>query len=255
MTQTDSQEIQNQDLLTTTLSQNQVKVEFNEARARELLDHIISRPLLVIDHDEVMNKARNFVSNWFIQEAARSYPMISSEVFERKRKISYGTRILEIPLLFKIPLNEIKGKGHSVLQVDNKGFDYAQYHIQAETPELTTEVREAYIKALFFNADLTKRAYTDPLIQKILATDRTFKSPYDAEFSIIWAPEKVEVNKVTPVPRDPALIMSYTQYAYFCIHKWDIPGEYPLEAMLKEFITSFPQATVSKQDRVEDIPF
>ncbi len=243
--ETEAQAAQTQDLLTATLKQGQVKVEFDEARARELLDYIISRPLLVINHDKVIERARNFVSNWFIQEAARSYALISPEVFDRKRKITQNNK-LEIQLLFRVPIQEMDEKEHVVLDIDG-GYSHGRYQVKAEIPELTYEARDAYIKTLSFNADLAKRAYADPLIQKILATDRRIKTPYEAEFSVIWAPEKVEVDKVTPVPRDPALVMSYSQHAHFRVYQWDAPGEYPLEAMLKEFITSFPQATLKKE--------
>ena len=233
-------------LLTTTLEQGKKMLHFDEGKARAALEDILRQPLFPEERQQVMNAAVHFASYWFTSRFAQRYQLLSPDIFKLTRTVinEEGYQI-QIPTLFSVHIDHIKG-GVAIHRTENiecegkRGSDRQKLRVSAVVPEYPIEARAAYIAAQQFTCELTRLAYEDPLLQRILEVSRHERGnndslfPYTAETIMIWAPEQVEISKIwQDPPRDPALVMVYNGN-HFVIHVWDCAEERPIDAFIRE---------------------
>ena len=237
-----------ENILVDTLAENQQRLEFDEAQAREALERILTQPLLPVERDQIVRQARNFAASWIVTRVASRYDFVSKEIWGLKREMVYGNSSLTVPTLFRAKMGENLEKG--VAEIDASGKDIyghaKQFKVRAEVPTITDEAREAYIKAVRYSAQITSRAFRDPLVGRIMSTQK-IPLPVNSTYSLVWAPDKLVVEDVTPVPIDPAIIMTYEDLN-FVVYKWDIDNERPISPLLKNFQESFKWGSIQKPE-------
>ncbi len=236
----------------TGLKKHSGDIVFETDKARKMLEEVLNHPFTPFEKsatEKLVQQARLFAGYWFMQNINQRYAYISSELFKLNRRFKHlnerGSNIeLETPMIWSVDTG-FAGSVEKIAKrvVRYEGYYSGEFELQAEIPTLPIEAQEAYLKALRFNIDLTKRAIDDPLMKKIIIGGKYGNNllPINSRFKIIWAPEIVQIKEIAPVPKDPALILNYEDDARFLVYKWDAPNERPLEDLLREFTTSFPK--------------
>lgn len=233
-------------LLVEALDSHRARMEFDEMSSREALEKILSQSLLPFEREIITNHAKQFAMGWMGSRLTPKYDLVSREIWDLKREVPYGEsgKGVKVPTLFRVNLDKLPEDGLYKIRVSNSSYHSENFDIQAEIPELTPEARRAHFDAIRHCASVTQEAFEDNLVGRILASNRDFPLPIDATYHLIWAPEKVELKRVTPVPYDPAIIMSYAG-ANMVVYQWDGANERPLGPMLKNFQEEFKFAKLS----------
>lgn len=207
--------------------------------SRTILEQAYHAPMHPKEREKVEQFSSRYAVCWFMRELAQKYTLLSPEILELTQTIkSDGGYDMKIPVLWNAQTKYVKPSTAVTYKTTEERRQY-QYEIKVYPPELTIEARQAEAEALVYSCELVKKAMQDSLLKEILDKDslqtkRTIKLPYEAEFKLVWAPEKFELKKIIPPPTDPAIFMDY-QEQLFLIHQWDIPEERSLEAILRNY--------------------
>ncbi|MEK6886821.1 MAG: hypothetical protein AABW88_03235 [Nanoarchaeota archaeon] len=233
-------------------------LDFNEDQARELLKEMLVQPLLPPEREQIDEYVVKYAVCWFIKRFNERYAQLDPSIFELNRSIKVDSHdTASFPALFSVEVE--KEHGGIVTHRHQETKYHNGYDIKVQVPQIPREARIEYCKARAFNHQLIGQAFNDILLARIMTEyPRILTRQVNGVFRMIWAPEQVEVTKVAPVPRDPAIIfdLPYTEEKegpgpsipriVHQIYKWDAPGERDLEGMLHEFTTSFPKAIINR---------
>lgn len=235
------------DLLTASLDSCRREIVFDEPKARKVLEETLAQPLLPCETAQVLEGERRYAAYWLTSRVAQEYPIISEELFKLTRNLQHrvSTREIEnapVPTIWAVPLDkpiqktevkEIKGS----VSVPGGYTETRFFTARAEVPEFTAEARAAYLESLATAAEISRDAYREPLVAKILLATN-ISLPHQATYKMIWAPEHVSVTAIAPSPKDPAIIMCYGRMN-FLVHKWNTPNERPIDSFLRDFSAAF----------------
>lgn len=219
-------------------------------KQRAKVIEILSQPLLPIEQEKVYSQLSEFVTLNFGYEIVGKYPSISAKIFNLERDIKVevegnyyqnGTHKVSVPSLVKIPFKESNNGSFKIRKKAERIRDKEQREIELSCtiPEITPEARSVYADSIGFCAELVSKAYKDGLISRILLRDleKGIPNPLDSTYSLVWAPSVWDAKAIPRPERDPAIFMEYNGWN-FLVHKWDIPEERSLDAMLREFSQS-----------------
>ncbi|MBX4196245.1 hypothetical protein KW805_01515 [Candidatus Pacearchaeota archaeon] len=225
---------------------------FDERAGRNILKKAMDQFLpSKADYDIIKDQAGEFIKDWCSYQLAQVYPYLTNDFFSLKRKIVHGGYPVEIPTIFRFPFeSEITPKESDEspkmarVETSYMKHGYAQkLEVKACVPGYPSSVREKYSEAKKICADISLRAFKDPFRRRILEADQSIILPDNTRvcsgtnYDIVWAPTEVEIQEVRP-PIDPALILSYNG-SHFVVDMWDVPGERPIEGIIREFCGSF----------------
>mgnify|MGYP001574195031 CR=1 FL=1 len=244
--------------------------EFNEQKARSMLEETLYKPLLPSEREKIALQVQSYALHWFTKKMNEQYSQLDPLIFSLMRSIQADTHDSpSFPVLFSVNLEKeiptvVKHRWH--------GGKYSNdYDIQARVPKLTREAITAYWKARAHNNHLIGEAYKDSLLVRILQEyPNIVRRQVSGTFRMIWAPDEVTVRQIAPIPRDPAIIFDTQSETYedksglprtlHILYKWDASGERDISDLVQEFITSFPQAEIKSlkengHEEEREIPF
>lgn len=222
-------------------------LQYNEQSARSKLEELLSQPLLPAEQQKIYEVLKKFVAMEFLNQLTKKYPMISDDIFKltKDERIKIANRyneeyIVTVPLVVKIPLENSKIEDMYLATARGKknkigSNDEVEVNIACVIPEITSDARAALADSIRFSAELTAKAYQDPLVAKVMVRDRmherTLEGPLKSNYSLVWAPSMWNAKIVE---KDPAIFMRYAG-TNLLVHQWEIPEETSLDSLLKEF--------------------
>lgn len=230
-------------------------VSFDEPSARAALESLLTQPLLPVERDHVESQMRNFAGYWFISRLGHKYTPISAEMFKLTRRVEQDGITADVPTFFSMDFRVSEPSKEVEIKTRYKGsgtYDtWRDIAIKARVPPVIPEARTAYVGAVKFAASITQKAFDDDLLCRILTASPHYPLPVNAGYTMIWAPDKVELRDVTPVPEDPALIMKYWG-VHFLVHRWDSDHERPLAPLITNFQREFSYASGSLREPAKE---
>jgi len=220
-------------------------LQYNEQSARSKLEELLSQPLLPAEQQKIYETLKKFVAMEFLNQLTKKYPIISDDIFKLTKEdyLKIANRyneeyVVKVPLVVKIPLENSKiedtyattARGRKV-RSDNE----VEVNIACTIPEITSDARAALADSIRFSAELTAKAYSDPLVAKVMVRDRlhdrTLEGPLKSNYHLVWAPSTWNAKIVE---KDPAIFMRYAG-TNLLVYQWEIPEETSLDELLKEF--------------------
>lgn len=230
--------------LVSAIKSNTQKAEFAVEKAREKVLELLAQPLLPVEQQKVYGTLDKFVQFYFLGQLVQKYPLISDEIFDLRKDIRMkgrsGDYDVDTPIVVQLPLDEQSKEKPEVFSARTTGARCGdgykeEFYVQCSIPEITLEARAALADALRYSAEVTAKAYSDPLVSKVLMSKSLSAGkvlgPSSARYNLVWAPSTWDAKMIE---KDPAIFMVYAG-KNFNIHQWEIPGERSLDAMLREF--------------------
>jgi len=232
------------------LDKSKVNFNFDEEKAKSKLEGILFQPMLPSEREKIEKQVILYGGCWFERRVNERYAQLDPLIFSINRAIKFNSDQIIFPTIFDAEL----GSKEDFVTYRSRGGKYGNdYDVKAEIPSIPREALVERWKMVSYMGQLIAEAFKDPLMSRIIQEyPCVIERELNGKFKVIWAPDKVEIGKVAPVPGDPAIVYDRPETeslprTVHLIYKWDIEGERDITYLLTDFVRSFPERQANKE--------